>query len=154
MLKIEGFTNNALLEALGAKVSRAAGALPATTQSALFTVSGGRVLVTGIVGQVGTAIQNQACNTKLVANPTTGTDVDICAVLNIANDEAGTLYGITGTFSDALVGANAGATVFPGRAVVVAAGTIDLSTSATNTGTVAWDLWYIPLDIGATVAAA
>jgi hypothetical protein len=138
----------------GAKVDRATAALPQTTQSALFTVTGGRVLVTNIVGEVTTAIQNQANNTKLVANPTTGTDVDLCAVLNIAADEVGCLYGITGLFSDAMVGANAGATVVPRNPVVVPVGTIDLNCAASNTGSVKWSITYIPLDDGAAVTAA
>jgi len=139
---------------LGIPVERATAALPQTTQSALFTVTGGRVLVTAIVGEVTTVIQTQANNTKIVANPTAGTDVDICAVLNISADEVGTLYGITGTFTDAMVGANAGATVVPDRGVVVAAGTIDLSCAASNTGSVKWAIFYLPIDDGAYVTAA
>lgn len=140
--------------ALGRKVERATATLPQTTAAALFTIAGGRVLLTSIVGEVTTAIQNQANNTKLTANPTTGTDVDICAVLNTAADEVGCLYGITGLFSDALVGANAGATVLPRNPVVLPAGTLDLSCAASNTGSVKWTLTYVPLDDGASVAAA
>ena len=143
-----------LAELQGIKVSRATDTLPASAAKALFTIAGGRVLLLGIVGEVTTAIQNQACNTKLTANPTTGTDVDICAVLSIANDEVGCLYGITGLFSDAMVGSNAGAGVWPRNPVVLPAGTLDLSTAATNTGSVKWDLWYVPLDTSATVTAA
>lgn len=143
-----------LAELQGIKVSRATDTLPASAAEALFTIAGGRVLLLGIVGEVTTAIQNQACNTKLTANPTTGTDVDICAVLSIANDEVGCLYGITGLFSDAMVGSNAGAGVWPRNPVVLPAGTLDLSTAATNTGSVKWDLWYVPLDTSATVTAA
>jgi hypothetical protein len=138
----------------GTKVDRATATLPATTQAAIFTVTGGRVLVTSLVGEVTTVIQNQACNLKVTANPTTGTDVDIAANLNVQADEAGCLYGITGLFSDALVGANAGATVVPRNPVVLPVGTLDLVTSATNTGSVKWSLTYIPLDNGASVAAA
>ncbi len=139
---------------LGTKVDRVTAALPQTTQSALFTITGGRVLLTSIVGEVTTVIQTQANNTKLVANPTTGTDVDICAVLNVAADEVGCLYGITGLFSDALVGANAGATVIPRNPVVLLVGTLDLNCAASNTGSVKWSLTYIALDNGASVAAA
>ena len=139
---------------LGIPVERATAALPQTTQSALFTVTGGRVLLTAIIGEVTTVIQTQANNTKIVSNPTTGTDVDLCGVLSISADEVGTLYGITGTFSDAMVGANAGATVLPDRPVVVPIGTIDLSTAATNTGSVKWALFYLPIDDGAYVTAA
>lgn len=145
----------ALRKALfGLAVERATAALPQTTQSALFTVTGGRVLVTSIVGEVTTVIQTQANNTKIVSNPTTGTDVDLCAVLDITADQVGCLYGITGIFSDAMVGANAGATVVPQRAVVVPIGTIDLSCAASNTGGVKWKITYVPLDDGAAIAAA
>jgi hypothetical protein len=140
--------------ALGFATDRATAALPQTTQSALFTVSVGRIAVFGIIGEVTTAIQNQANNTKIVANPTTGTDVDLCAVLSVANDEVGCLYGITGTFADAMVGANAGATILCDRPVVVPIGTIDLSCAASNTGSVKWRLLWLPIDDGATVVAA
>lgn len=154
MARVTRFTQNALLDSMGSRVDRATATLPQTTAGALFTITGGRVLMTGIIGEVTTAIQAQANNTKLVANPTTGTDVDLCAVLSTASKEVGTLFGITGTFSDALVGANAGATVWPRNGVVVPPGTIDLSCAASNTGAVKWSLYYIPLDPGVTVAAA
>src|SRR3954465_9190720 len=73
----------------GTQVVRTTAALPQTTQSALFTVAGGRVVILGILGEVTTAIQNQANNTKLVANPTAGSDVDLCAVTDVANLEIG-----------------------------------------------------------------
>ncbi len=138
----------------GQKVDRATAALPQSTQAALFTITGGRVLLLGIVGEVTTVIQTQANNTKLVSNPTTGTDVDLCAVLSITAKEVGTLFGITGLFSDALVGANAGATVFPRNPVILPIGTLDLSCAASNTGNVKWSVFYVPLDDGATMAAA
>ena len=138
----------------GNKVERAAAGLPASTAGALFTVSGGRVAITQIVGEVTTVIQTQANNTKLTANPTTGTSVDICAVLNISADEVGTLYGISGLQSDALIGINAGAVPGQVRDVVVNVGTIDIDCAATNTGEVAWTLFYIPIDDGASVTAA
>ena len=139
---------------LGTKVDRATATLPQTAQSALFTITGGRVLVTSIVGQVTTVLGATATNAKLVANPTTGTDVDLCAVLAIASKEAGTLFGITGLFSDAMVGANAGATVLPRNPVVLNVGTLDLNTSASDTGSVKWSITYVPLDDGASVVAA
>lgn len=138
----------------GKKVDRATASLPQSTASALFTVSGGRVAITNIVGEVTTVIETQANNAKLTANPTTGTSADICAVLDISAKEAGTLFGITGLFSDALVGANAGATVEPRNAVIVNTGTIDLDCAASNTGSVKWTVFYVPVDPGASVVAA
>jgi len=137
----------------GLQVNRATAALPASTTGGLFTIATGRVLLTGIIGEVTTVIQTQACNTKLLHTPTTGTAVDLCAVLNITADEVGCLYGITGLFSDAMVGANAGAGVYPRNPVVLPIGTLGLNTAATNTGSVKWTVTYVPLDDGATVTA-
>jgi len=140
---------------LGEVVNKTATTLPQTTATAQFTVAGGRVLVTSIVGEVTVIIQAQLNNAKLVANPTTGTSVDMCAALDITGDEVGCLYGITGTPADALVGTNAGLTPGMGiKGVVVNSGTIDLDCSANNTGETKWTLHYIPIDVGATVVAA
>lgn len=139
---------------LGINVPRATAALPQTAAAALFTITGGRIMLTNILGAVTTVIQTQANNTKLTANPTTGTSVDLCAVLNITADEVGCLYGITGLPSDALVGTNAGLAPAMHRPIVLNVGSIDLDCAASNTGSVKWDMWYIPLDEGATVVAA
>lgn len=139
---------------LGLRVDRATATLPQTTTGALFTVTGGRVAITQIIGEVTTAIQNQANNTKLTSSPTTGTAVDICAVLSIANDEIGCLYGITGLNSDAMLGINAGALPAQTRDVVVPIGSILLDCAASNTGSVKWSIFYYPIDAGAAVAAA
>ncbi len=134
-------------------VSRTAATLPATTQTPYFTVTG-RVIITQIVGEVTTAVQNQACNLDLYSNPSVGSDVALCAVVDIDNDAVGTLYTLTGTLSDALIATTSGAFSAQSKALVVTAGTIDLKTSATNTGATKWTLHYIPLDSGSTVVAA
>jgi hypothetical protein len=138
----------------GNKVDRATAALPQTATGTLFTVSGGRILLTGIVGEVTTVIQTQANNTKLVHTPTTGSAVDLCAVLNISAKEVGTLFGITGLFSDALVGANACAGVMPRNPVVLPIGNLGLSCAASNTGSVKWSITWVPLDDAGVVVAA
>jgi len=140
--------------ALGCRVDRATATLPASTAAAIFTVVGGKCMITNIVGEVTTIIQNQANNTKLTANPTTGTSVDMCTVLSIANDEVGCLYGITGGTGDAMVGTNAGHTIGMTTPAIVNAGTIDLDCAATNTGAIQWSIWYIPLEDGAYIEAA
>ena len=70
--------------------------------------------------------------------------------------EIGGLLGITGLFTDAMVGvaAGAGANVLPRNPVVLPVGTLDWLTSATNTGSIRWTLLYIPLDDGAYVRFA
>lgn len=89
---------------LGLKVDRETAPLPQSTAEAIFTIAGGRVAINQIIGEVTTVIETQANNTKLIANPTTGTSVDICTALDITADEVGTLYGITGLNTDAMNG--------------------------------------------------
>jgi hypothetical protein len=138
----------------GIKVDKASATLPASTNQTLFTISGGRIILTGIVGEVTTAVQAQACNTKLTSAPTVGTAVDLCAVLDITGDEVGCLYGITGTFATAMLGANAGATVLPAPlGIIIPVGVIRLNTAATNTGATKWSMTYVPLDDGASVVS-
>jgi hypothetical protein len=139
---------------LGNRVDRATATLPQTTAAAIFNITGGRVAITQIVGEVTTIIETKANDTKIVSNPTTGTDADLCAVLNITADEVGTLYGITGLNTDALIGINAGALPMQVRHVIVPIGTIDLNCAASNTGSVKWSIFYYPIDSGAAVAAA
>lgn len=138
---------------LGIRVDRAAANLPQSTQADLFTVSGGRVLVAQIVGEVTTVIQTLLNNTKLVSNPTVGADLDLCAVLDITADAVGTLYGITGVFADALQGAGPGALRGQLNGIVLPIGSLALNCSASATGQVKWSAFYVPLDLGAQMVA-
>lgn len=145
----------ARLVRMGVRVDRATAALPQTTAAAIFNVNTGRCLVHLIIGEVTTIIQNQANNTKLIANPTTGSDVDLCAVVDVANLEVGGKLVPIGTLATALQKANAGAIAGMNLTpFIVAAGTIDLSCAASNTGSVKWSIFYTPLDDGANITAA
>lgn len=141
--------------ALGFRVSKAAATLPATTTQNIFTVSVGRVFVALLLGEVTTVVQTQVCNLKVTSAPTTGTAVDLASNLDISADEAGTLYLVEGD-GTALVGANAGAALSGVGAMgcIVPIGTIRIETAATNTGATKWDIWYFPLDDGASIASA
>lgn len=139
---------------LGTRVARADGNIPQTATTAIFTIAGGDVLLTQIYGVIGTVIQAQANTMKLQANPTiAGSSVDLCATLDINAKVAGSYLGITGTFATALqnglsiVGQQTGPIIIP-------TGTIDVVTSASSTGTIAWICYYVPLTLGATVVAA
>lgn len=132
---------------------RATWALPQSTQSALFTVTG-RIIVRAIIWQVTTIIQNQVNNTKIVANPTVWTDVDLCATASIANAAVWTNLSITWTLATALQVTASWAFVYQASPVVVMAWTIDLSCSASNTWSVKWKILYQPLDQWALVLAA
>lgn len=140
----------------GTKVTRAGAALPQSTTGHLFTVSGGRIVITGFMGMVTTAIQAQATTLQLVATPTAGTAVNLNLVTG--SDVNGKEVGATVSLDvpgNALFITNAGSNrLGPLTPVVVAAGTIDLTTVASSTGAMQWDLTYVPLDDGAAVAAA
>ena len=137
----------------GKKVERATATLPQTGQAALFTVSGGRVLVTSIIGEVTTVIETQANATKVVFNPTSGADTDLCTALDITADAVGTLYSVHDPASALAAMIGAGLIIEPGG-MVLQDGTIDLHCAASNTGSVKWTVHYVPLDDGARIVAA
>lgn len=152
-----GVTPAFFVPGLGYRVQRAAADIFNGLQVALFTVAGGRVLLTSLSAEVSVAaIDGGASATKFRTNPTVGTDMDLCATLDINGNEVGTLYGITGVVTDAMTGGSGGGSMTMGRPVIVAEGTIDIS-SAADVGTGgalgAAELWYLPLDTGAAVTA-
>ena len=152
-------TKGVIMEQAGGKLGdsfytgRVAATLPATTATPYFTVTG-KILLLDIVGEVTTNVQAQANNTKLIANPTVGADVDLCSVLSITGDAKGTIYHITGTLATAMQATTSGAGVAQASPLIVAAGSIDLSCAATNTGASKWLVRYQPLEVGARVFAA
>ena len=138
----------------GIKVERPTALLPQTAAAPIFNIRGGRVAITQIVGEVTTVIQTQLNNTKLTGTPTVGSAADICAVLDISADEVGCLFGITGLNTDALIGIDAGALPGQTRDVILPAGTLDLDCAASNSGSVKWTVFYMPIDDGAFIEAA
>jgi len=147
--------NSGKLTQLGLKVNRTAADVFDGTTTALFTIAGGRVLLTHIEAEVtGAAVDVATSNTKFVFNPTVGTDLDLCAVLDITGDIVGAIYTITGTFSDALTGGIGGGAVGMSNSVILPEGTLDLSSSAdagTGGALGKFEIWYLPLDAGATI---
>lgn len=137
----------------GIHVARATAALPQSTTGSLFTVTG-RVLVTMLVGQVTTAIQSTDPVAKITGTPTTGTAVDIASTVDLSSLEVGGFIFVEGD-GTALVKSNAGAAFVASAGPFIAnAGKIDLITGASKTGSVKWDLWYVPLDDGSSVVTA
>jgi len=93
-------------------------------------------------------------NVKLIANPTVGADVDMCADLNIVGAAVGSTLNITGTLANAMVYTGGAAGQAQAADLIVHAGTIDLNTVVTPaTGKIKWTLHYIPLEKDATVEA-
>lgn len=139
----------------GAKIDRATGNIAQTGDLTLFTVAGGKVIVTSIVGVVTTIIQAQANAVKLKSVPTTGTAKDISATFDVNALEVGGLLTLDGTtLGTALSGTNAGAALMTKDGVIIPVGSIKMNAAASSTGQIQWSLTYIPYDDGATVVAA
>lgn len=134
------------------RVVKAAANLPQTAAAAKWTISGGRVAITDILGEVTTVIEAGVNNMKLIANPASGADLDICAVVDIDAAAVGTYFNITGTLAAAMVKTTAVAFIYTLPAtIIVRTGTIDLSCSASKTGQIKWTLFYVPIDEGAKI---
>ncbi len=142
----------------GFQVNKSAQALPQTATATLFTVAGGRVVVTSLAGTVSTVFGAGAVTLALGTAPTVGTASTVgiaAATASMANREVGTHFWLPPIAGGVLLsGANAGAAaqLLGGSAYVVSAGTITWTTGASTTGAVSWALTYIPLDTGASVS--
>lgn len=136
----------------GNRAEKSTGTLAATTIS-LFTVAGGKVLVTSLVGEVTTAI-TVANSYKLQHNPTTGTTKDLCAATDIGTTDtpAGNLISCQGLTGDSLL-TGPGAVPTLKQPIVLTAGVVE-SVSAGTDGVILWVVTWVPLDNGASLVAA
>lgn len=141
---------------LGFKVSRATADVQTGAAVAIFTVSGGRILLRQIIGEVTTAIgAGTTPDAKFQSNPTTGTTTDLCATASIASDEVGTLYGITGTRADAMLESSSGGLpTMNNNGLIIPVGGIEFIVDENVAGSIKFDAWYLPLDLGALMVAA
>lgn len=140
---------------LGRKVDRATATIPQTAQAPIYSITGGRVVVTALVGEVTTVIGGTATTLKVTGNPTTGSDVDIATATAITSKEVGSLITLPLTLAGALNVQSAGAGEIPGAlGFLIPIGTLDIVTSASTTGAIKWSLTYFPFDDGAAVVAA
>lgn len=140
-------------------VERPTLALPQTTTEQLFRVHNGRVLVRLLLGEVTTVIQSSDPVLKVSVSSLTsagvlqGTAYDIASTLDLSSDEVGTLYAVEGDGTAIISGNQVSASVEAfGMGFVMKQGQIYITTGASKTGAIKWDLWYQPLDDGAYVA--
>ena len=140
------------------RVERATAALPQTASAALFTVSGGHILIHQIIGFVTTIVGAVANATKLKVNPAgAGATTDICATVEWNAAAVNSIFTITGTFANAMVKTInlpiAGVQATP---IICPPGTIELDCAGSDggTGRVKWEIVYWPLEDGATVDVA
>ncbi len=136
----------------GARVFRAGATLPATGNQTIFNVTGGRVIITSLIGEVTTVMSATATNVKVTAVGTaSGVATDMTANAAVTSLAVGNLYSISGVSGTA---AAVGSSVQQNNEVIVPVGIIRATTDATNTGAMSWTVTYVPLDDGAAVTAA
>jgi len=124
------------------------------TGDSLFNIEGGRVLVRQILGEVTTLMETKTINFKLTSDPDTGTTTDLCGNLDLTAAEVGSLLTISGVVATAMQIGKSGSVIGQLFPIPVAAGAIKAVVGATHTGSIKWDIWYVPLDEGAYVEAA
>lgn len=146
-------TDAAVNSVLGKRVNKTTADVITGAAVTLFTVSVGRVMLTGLVGKVTTIIGAGTNNAKFQFNPTTGTTVDICANLDIDADEAGALYSVDGTPATAMLRSESGAVRnMQNQGIILDVGTIEFITGSDATGSISFQAWYVALDDGALLA--
>lgn len=137
----------------GVKAEKAYTPLVVETKT-LFTITGGLVAITSIVGRVTTAI-TVANTVKLQANPTTGATKDLCAATDLGTTDtpAGNLVAFQGLTGDSLL-TGPGAVPTIKQPIVVDIGTIEQVTATGADGGITWILTWVPIENGASLAAA
>jgi hypothetical protein len=155
---IQGYQLRAI--AFGVQLIKAAQVPPNSGSSAtLFTVAGGTVIVTSLIGRVSTVLSGSTGAIALGTKPTVGTEetAGIATAGVVGGAEVGTKVvplAASGLAGALVVSAKvAGNAPFLPNPFLVDAGTIEVTTSvATMTGAIDWYLTYLPLDTGASVS--
>lgn len=141
----------------GVLVTKAAQNIPQTATANLFTLAGGAVLVTGLLGLVTTVIGAVATTLSLGTTPA-GAATSVATATAITNAGVGTVLApvsAAGQVGGPLSVAGAvyvAAPPFIINPFMVGGGNITWTTSASTTGQIKWYLWYVPLDFDATVS--
>jgi hypothetical protein len=142
---------------LGFHAVKTDAALPQGTTQDLFLVSGGRVLVTLLFGQVGTVLGATANDLAVWVDPTAaGTTYIIASAVEGNALQANSFLVVEGDGTALMITGLAGAgPIISGTGKwVCPTGTIQLKAVASTTGTTKWDCFYFPLDEGAQVVSA
>lgn len=144
--------------AMGMRVDRATAAVANGTNT-LFNVIGGRILMTGLVGEVVADMAAGATTIRISPLTTDATAVVThlsSAGTDAASDAAGIMYTLPAAVASGMTkstGSSAAVCrVMP--SYIVKTGAINLTAGAGNAGTWKWTVWYVPVDDGAYVEAA
>ena len=143
-----------LVDASEQVVQGVAKALPATTTGNIFAVVGGPVEILELFGEVTTVVQTQTCNFKYkVTDTASSTTTDISANADISAAAVGSFLTLNTTLGGATLITAGGTGIKNNATVRCPIGTIKVTTGATNTGAVRYQVRYRPLAPGAKVTA-
>lgn len=169
------YSNDGLRQiCLGARTQKANAALTQNAATNLFTVAGGLVAVTGVIGVVSSVIANTASlAVKLQHTPSGGSAGDLCGSTVIQADAVGTFYSLTSAVPTDLLsvasvssigGTPVAASEVPSvtyvgmlwRPIVLPIGTLSMlcSNHSPGTGKVDWTMTWVPLTGSGNVTAA
>lgn len=132
---------------------------PQGAAAAIFRISGGKIRVLGIYGDVTTTIGAVANATKLqFVSTTPGSTTDLCATLDITGKAAGSIFSVVGVLATAMKVTTNNLVVpadnIPQPGVVLGPGDIKVNCAGSSvTGAIKWTLVYENVDAGANVAA-
>ena len=128
------------------------------------------MIVTSLTGVVTTIIQAQACTISVGSKPTGGSSATTtlsAASASVSGLAVGASLAVPQAKASALILSAAdgtlvwngssgaqGVAVANGGLAIIPAGSIQITTSATNTGAIQWSVTYIPYDAGAAITAA
>ena len=142
----------------GISVIKAAQNLPQSATATLYTVSGGSVFVTGLLGLVSTSTGGVATNLSVGI---TGNNTAIVPAIAVASKTAPTWLVPQESAGSAATALLLSAPVFLSNAFqpfgsfvpfICGPTIINWTTNANDTGQMQWYLWYTPIDSGASVS--
>jgi len=144
------------LMTLGIPVQKASATIPQGTTQDLFTVAGGRVVITLLFGEVTTILGATANNISVEVVPTVGTTYIIASAIEGNALELGGLMVVEGDGTALMITGKAGAgPIISGTGRwICPVGVIKFRTVASTTGASKWTCFYFPLDDGASVVSA
>jgi hypothetical protein len=116
----------------GLKVERPTAIVPQTGTASIFTVSNGRIIVTGIMGLVTAAGSATVTNLNLRSLPTVGSIANISAAGLVTSAAIGSIISIDGNPTTATALSTGAGQILDSSGIVVPAGAIQQTTDASN----------------------
>jgi len=116
-----------------------------------FTIAGGKVLITGLVGKITVESGANVCSWQHDPDAALAGTTALCGGLDINPALLGDLLGITGVPAGNMTYGGA-VEMFTVDGIVLTIGVLQFIAAAAD-GASSWTLWYLPIDAGATVVA-